>query len=93
MVQPGTEMHEKVSLGALTTVPPHQKLQAHSTWVGSPAYLFGLTRDNDEEQTLLMQQLAMGEKKAEEEDIGEAHWTVSALMMFLAEFFNIGDNV
>ena len=85
IINAGVVMEDGSTVGTLSSVGPRQQLPANSTWLGNPAVLCGITRDDDEEQTLLLQQLARGD--AAKEEVGEAHFCLVATTMVLFPIF------
>jgi len=82
LLNPGVVMEAYSTIGTLSSVISHQCVPPQSTWLGNPAVLCGITREDDEEQTLLLQELVHGDK-ALDQTIGEANFIVVALVMVL----------
>jgi len=83
VLQRGTVLEEKATLGLLSCMPPFSCAERECAYMGSPARSMSTTREDDETQTLLLQSIVQGDEEAAAQDVGTAHRCVVSATSFV----------
>jgi len=87
VLQRGVVLAENVTLGMLSTVPPYFHCEVDSAYAGSPAMVVSTTRDDEELQTELLQQMVRATQMLSDTDVpADGEWSLGESHPYIAKF-------